>query len=69
MKQTLLDIQSAYATASMVGREPTSAELGAIIEKRLPEGREERLIYLGQAGEFIGQALAGVVIYPEKWKP
>lgn len=70
MKQTLLDIQRAYAVAMEEHRgEPTPIELGEIVKRGLPEAGALRDRYCRQMGVFVGQALNGLVIDPQRWDP
>lgn len=40
-----------------------------IIKSRLPDDPEDRDRYLGELGEFLAQAMDGLVIDPEGWVP
>lgn len=64
MKQTLIDIRGLY-----VGREPTVQELADVIKRRLPPSGGERDCYLRGLGVFIGQAVSGLVLDPDRWEP
>lgn len=71
MKQTLIDIQRLYIVKEDGGfhQEPTPAELAAVIKRRIPASPALRERYWRGMGEFVGQALAGVVIDPREWNP
>lgn len=71
MKQTLIDIQRLYAEKAESGfpDEPTASELAAVIKRRVPTAPALQDRYFRGMGEFIGQALQGVVIDPREWTP
>lgn len=69
MKETLIEIQSLIFHKVKNGLpDPTPAELGAILGRRLSQ-TEDRARYLRGMGEFVGQALGGFTIDPRGWAP
>jgi hypothetical protein len=71
LKQTLIDIQRLYEekATSDFPQEPTPAEIAEVLKRRMPVVPALRERYLRGMGEFIGQALQGVVIDPREWTP
>jgi hypothetical protein len=71
VKQTLIEIQRLYEEKAGAGfpQEPTADELAQIIMRRIPASAALQRRYWRGMGEFIGQALQGVVIDPREWTP
>jgi hypothetical protein len=68
LKQTLVEIQVYLRQAAERGKEPQPRDMAAIINRRL-NGARDREKYLRGMGDFIGQALSGAILIPEKWTP
>jgi hypothetical protein len=68
VKQTLIEIQGYLRRARMDAREPEPGEVGAIIDRHLA-GAENRDRFMRGLGDFVGQALGGAIIIPERWTP
>lgn len=68
MKQTLIEIRGYLGRVAADGVEPSPAEVAAIIRRRLASSEDQERYWRG-LGEFVGQALGGAVIIPEKWTP
>lgn len=68
MKQTLIEIQGYLKRVAAQGEEPSPAEVGNILRKRLETSDNPDRYWRG-LGDFVGQALGGAIIIPERWTP